>query len=208
MRFVESRFITSATKPSQYPASAFVDFAFVGKSNVGKSSMINTLLQRKMIAKVSRTPGKTRLINFFEVRFKEDITEETGFLNVVDLPGYGYAKVSKTERDAWRTMLSRYFETRENLGGVVVLVDIRHKADTKDLMLLELVQQFSIPYLVVATKSDKIGKSKIPSYIKHLSDGLSLPADHILPFSALHKSGVEKVMNWFYQQLLTAGNPS
>ena len=170
--------------------------------------MINTLLQRKMIAKVSRTPGKTRLINFFEVRFKQDVSEETGFLNVVDLPGYGYAKVSKTERDAWRTMLSRYFETRESLGGVVVLVDIRHKADAKDLMMLELVQQFSIPYLVVATKSDKIGKSKIPSYIKQLSEGLSLPADHILPFSSLQKSGVEKVMNWFYQQLLTTGNPS
>lgn len=207
MRFVESTFIKSATKPGQYPASPFAEIAFVGKSNVGKSSMINTLLQRKMIAKVSRTPGKTKLINFFEVRFKQDADDADGFLNIVDLPGYGYAKVSKTERNTWRTMISQYFETRENLSGVVVLVDIRHKADPKDSVMLQMVRQFNIPCLVVATKSDKIPKSKIPSYLKVLKAGHSLSGEKIVPFSSLKKSGINEVMEWFRFQLLTSRQP-
>lgn len=207
MRFVESQFIKSATKPGQYPALPFAEIAFVGKSNVGKSSMINTLLQRKMIAKVSRTPGKTKLINFFKVRFINEAEQSDGYMNIVDLPGYGYAKVSKSERDTWRTMISRYFESRENLSGVIVLVDIRHKADPKDSIMLEMVRQFNIPCLVVATKSDKVPKSKIPSCLKVLKVGHSLSSEKIVPFSSLKKSGINEVMEWFRFQLLTSRQP-
>ena len=108
IRIVDSVFIKSAVKPADYPPIEFTDIAFVGRSNVGKSSMINTILQRKMIAKVSSTPGKTRLINFFKIRFK-DASQNDGYVTLVDLPGYGYAKVGKVEREKWKKMIVSYF---------------------------------------------------------------------------------------------------
>lgn len=195
-RILESKFITSAVKPDQYPASAFQDFAFVGKSNVGKSSMINTVLNRKAIAKVSGKPGKTRLINFFEIRFKTIETQDVGYVNFVDLPGYGFAKVSKSDRAAWKKMIMTYFEERVHLGGVFLLVDIRHKADPKDILMIEMLQESKIPFAVIATKSDKIVQGKVQLTCQKLKVDLGLKGEEIIEFSSLKKKGIEKVINW------------
>ncbi|MFC1897989.1 ribosome biogenesis GTP-binding protein YihA/YsxC [Candidatus Cloacimonadota bacterium] len=201
MRIVESKFIKSSVKPDQYPASPYADYAFVGKSNVGKSSLINTILNRKAIAKVSGTPGKTRLINFFEIRFKND-KDENGFLNFVDLPGYGYAKVSKTDRELWKKMILKYFENRLNLNGIIVLVDIRHKADPKDIIVIEMLKKNNIKFVVAATKSDKIPKAKQLVTANKLADGLQINRDMIFPVSSLKKTGVNKIFNWIEKQVL------
>ena len=173
----------------------------MGKSNVGKSALINTLLNRKAIAKVSRTPGKTRLINFFEIRFKTEENED-GFVNFVDLPGYGYAKVSKNERTAWKKMILNYFKNRLNLKGVIALVDIRHSADSKDIIMLKMLQDEGIPFAVVATKSDKIAKSKLPACLEKLSAGLEIDKKSIYSSSSLKKTGIEDILNWIDNQIL------
>ena len=201
IRILESKFIKSAVKPVDFPASAYRDIAFAGKSNVGKSSLINTVLNRKAIAKISSTPGKTKLLNFFEIRFRFN-EELDGFVNFVDLPGYGYAKVSKVERNKWRLMLEDFFKFREQLKGVLLLVDIRHKADPKDMLMVEMLKENNIPFAVVATKSDKIPKSKIPATIKKLKEGLQIKGIEIMPFSSLKKSGKDHLLSWIEGQIL------
>ncbi|MBN1948796.1 MAG: YihA family ribosome biogenesis GTP-binding protein [Candidatus Cloacimonetes bacterium] len=195
MRIVQSEFIKSAVKPEQYPDSQFNDIAFVGKSNVGKSSMINILLQRKAIAKISTKPGKTRLINFFLVRYKtaEDID---GFVNFVDLPGYGFARVSQAEKASWRQMITSYLTSRKQLRGVVVLVDSRHPADEKDRLMLELLSYSNIPFLLVATKADKLPKNKIKQRLDQFKIEFNLPAQEVVAFSALTNRGREEIIDW------------
>lgn len=201
MRIIESTFIKSAVKPEQYPASPFAEFAFVGKSNVGKSSLINTLLNRKAIAKVSSTPGKTRLLNFFKIRFRNE-NEEEGFLQFVDLPGYGFAKVSKSERELWKKMILDYFENRPSLLGVIVLVDIRHQADPKDMAVLQLLREQKVRFMVAATKADKIPKSGIFSTAGRLAAGLQVSPENIFPVSSLNKTGTDKILDWIASQVL------
>lgn len=199
-RIIESQFITSAVKPADYPPSLLPEIAFSGKSNVGKSSLLNSLLKRKKIAKVSSTPGKTRLINFFEVSFKNDKTEENGKLNFVDLPGYGYAKVSKTERENWKKMVLDYFRNRETLRGIIILIDIRHRADPKDKMMIEMLSENDFPFIIVATKSDKIPKTKIPKYLKALKKELEI--GEMIAVSSLNKTGLENILNWIEKLIL------
>ncbi len=194
IRILESAFVKSAVNPQDYHINAFADIAFVGKSNVGKSSLINTILSRKILAKVSSTPGKTKLINFFDIRFKT-VDDEEGFVNFVDLPGYGYAKVSKSERASWKKMIQNYLIQRLNLRGVLLLVDIRHKADKKDLIMIEMLKSNKINFTIVATKSDKIRKSKIQSQLENLRKELGVP-NKIIPFSSLKKTGINGVLNW------------
>ncbi len=200
---LDSTFIISAVKPVDYPSAEFSDIGFVGKSNVGKSSMINTLLNRRMLVKVSSTPGKTRLLNFFKIRFrKEDDTKEIGYFNIVDFPGYGYAKVSHSERESWKNMIHSYFIEREQLRGLVILVDIRHDADPKDQQLLEMVKNSNITYLVVATKSDKIPKTKIHSYLTSLALGLQIERSKIISFSSLKKTGIKELLSWIENRII------
>ena len=202
MRIVESKFVKSAVKPKDYYPTAFAEIAFAGKSNVGKSTLINTLLNRKSIAKVSNKSGKTRLINFFEIRFKVDKNELEGFFSFVDLPGYGYAKVSKTKRDSWKQMILTFFENRKQLRGVVVLVDIRHKADPKDVLMIQMLQSMNIPFMIAATKSDKIPKSKADSAVMKLKDGLNLKGQKIYTCSSLKKRGIDNILNWITDQII------
>ncbi|MDP8204851.1 MAG: ribosome biogenesis GTP-binding protein YihA/YsxC [Candidatus Tenebribacter mawsonii] len=202
MRIVESKFVKSAVKPVDYYPTAFAEIAFSGKSNVGKSTLINTLLNRKGIAKVSNKPGKTRLINFFEIRFKIDKKELEGFFSFVDLPGYGYAKVSKTQRDSWKRMILTFFENRKQLRGVVCLVDIRHKADPKDILMIQMLQSMNIPFMVAATKSDKIPKSKANDAILKLKIGLNLADQQIFSCSSLKKRGIDKILNWITDRVV------
>jgi len=202
MRIVESKFVKSAVKPIDYYPTAFAEIAFAGKSNVGKSTLINTILNRKGIAKVSNKPGKTRLINFFEIRFKIDKEELDGFFSFVDLPGYGYAKVSKTQRDSWKKMILTFFENRQQLRGVVCLVDIRHKADPKDILMIEMLQSMNIPFMIAATKSDKIPKSKANAAIIKLKNGLNLGNQQIFACSSLKKRGIDNILNWITDQVI------
>jgi GTP-binding protein len=196
----ESEFIKSAVKPEHYVFNSFSDFAFVGKSNVGKSSLINALLNRKKIAKISSTPGKTKLIQFFKVRYKKDALHD-GFVNFVDLPGYGYAKVSKKERESWKKMLSLYFTNRPELKGVVLLIDIRHTKDLKDEMMVEMLRLHSIPFLLVATKADKIG-TKAESAIKKLAIEFQVEATQIISVSSKTKKGLAKILDWMEKRML------
>jgi GTP-binding protein len=194
IRIVQSEFLTSAVTAEQYPASFFAEFAFVGRSNVGKSSLLNTLLNRKSLAKVSGQPGKTRLVNFFKVKFK--FGEEDGFFSLVDLPGYGFAKVSKTERNKWKVMINEYFSSRLQLQAVFVLVDIRHKADPKDIDVIRMLAETGKTCCVIATKSDKIAASKHAARLRDLKIGLGLQNEAIFSFSALKKKGVPEILKW------------
>lgn len=201
IRIVDSVFIKSAVKIQDYPSSEFVDIAFAGKSNVGKSSMINTILKRKKIAKVSSTPGKTKLVNFFKITCKTE-SNDNAYFNLVDLPGYGFAKVSKKEKNSWKKMIDDYFTSRIQLRGIVILIDIRHKADEKDKVMINMAKERKIPYLVAATKADKIPKSKIKTTIKQRSVEHQINESEIIAFSSLKNIGYNDLLTWMESRTL------
>lgn len=152
MHITSSQFIKSAVNAKDFPTDGFKEIAIVGRSNVGKSSIINSLLQRKRIAKVSSTPGKTRTINFFLINMS---------MYLVDLPGYGYAKVSKSERDSWKYMVESYFNNRSTIDKIVLLIDSRHHPFESDIMMYNWVNSLDYRLDIVATKSDKLKYSEI-----------------------------------------------
>jgi GTP-binding protein len=201
LRFVESFFVKSAVEPKDYPASAYPEFAVAGRSNVGKSTLINLLTERRHLAKTSSHPGKTRLLNFFLIRWKDDSAQTEGRLQLTDLPGYGFAEVSQTEQEKWRKMLNRYFEERQQLRGIIILVDIRHEADPKDILLLELLRLRGIGHCVIATKADKIPKTKVPKTLQLLARGLGLGDVPLYAVSALKNSGLEPLYAWIGARL-------
>lgn len=200
--FIQSEFLKSAVRPDQYPASAFLELAFVGRSNVGKSSFINTILNRKQIARISTKPGKTRLINFYQIRFRQHDSKKIGFMNFVDLPGYGYAKVSKKEREKWKEMITIFFQQRIQLRGVIILIDIRRNKDEKDEIMIELAKKMEIPFLVVATKADKIGKTRIPISLQKLQKEFDLSGEKIIAFSSKKKFGTDNFKKWLIKSVL------
>jgi GTP-binding protein len=202
IRVVESKFITSAVKTSGYPDTTYPDFAFVGRSNVGKSSMINTLTNRRLLAKIANKPGKTRLINFFECRFLTEPLPEIDekliprHFCLVDLPGYGYAKVSQTERDSWTRMIGEFFRNRNQLCGVIVLVDIRHDPDPKDKVMIQMLREHRRDFMVAATKCDKISAGKVFNAIKKFKTEFHLTDEFICEFSSVSKKGYDQILNW------------
>lgn len=200
IRFVQSFYVKSAVEPSDYPASAYPEFAFAGRSNVGKSTLINLLTGQHALAKISAHPGKTRLLNFFLVRYKTD-DDAQGFLQLTDLPGYGFAEVSQAEQEKWRKMVSKYFEQRTQLRSLVVLVDIRHPADKKDIQMLEMLRLRKIDHCIVATKADKIPKTKIAKTLKTLGSELGLGSEPIFAVSALDNIGMDPVLEWIQTRL-------
>lgn len=197
IRFVQSFFVKSAVEPADYPASAYPEFAFAGRSNVGKSTLINLITGQNSLAKTSGTPGKTRLLNFFLIRWKDDVADSEGRLQLTDLPGYGFAEVGLAEQEKWRKMINRYFEEREQLRGIVVLVDVRHPADEKDILLLEMLRLRKIDHIVVATKADKIPKTKLPKTLMLLAKGLGLGDQPMIAVSSLKNTGFDKLLDWF-----------
>ncbi len=196
MRIVESEFVKSAVYPKDYPETVFGEIAFAGRSNVGKSTLINTITNRKLLAKTSGKPGKTRLLNTFKIRVKFPDSQESGYFTICDLPGYGFAKVSLEERDSWRKMIATYFTERYQLKGIALLVDIRRKADPKDLIMKDLLVESGIPFCFVATKCDKIKKTVIPKEIARIKKEFELKDVEVIPFSSIKKVGIEKVTNW------------
>ena len=200
-RIVDTVSGKSAIEPNDYPASAYPEFAFAGRSNVGKSTLINLLTNHRGLAKTSGTPGKTRLLNFFLVRYRIDDNEETGFMQFTDLPGYGYAQVGQKEQEKWRVMVSKYFEQRSQLKSLFVLVDIRHPADPKDILMLEMLRLREIDHCVIATKADKIPKTKQAKVLQALARDLGLGDHPIYPVSALKNTGLGKLTDFLASRL-------
>lgn len=179
----------SAVRPSQYPDNNIPELAFVGRSNVGKSSLTNSLINRKNFARTSGQPGKTQTLNFYKV-------EDTFY--IVDVPGYGYAKVSKKQREQFGKMIETYITSRPQLRGVVSLVDARHEPTEDDILMYNWLQYYEIPTLVVATKSDKISKAKFNKYMSQIKAALDFNEEtsDFAFFSAVTKSGLDDVWNW------------
>ncbi|WP_457635951.1 ribosome biogenesis GTP-binding protein YihA/YsxC [Persephonella sp.] len=181
------KFIKSAVIPKDYPPPHYPEIAIVGRSNVGKSSLINAIFRRN-IAKVSSSPGKTRLINFFLLNDS---------IYFVDLPGYGYASVSKAERQKWKKMIETYFQTRENLSLVIMLVDSRHQPTKLDIMMKDWLESMGIPYVVAATKADKLNQSGKAKALKTIRETLDLPKDFpVFLTSSKEKTGIKELMGY------------
>ena len=175
--------LLSAANKSHYPQDEIPEIALAGRSNVGKSSFINTVLNRKNLARTSGKPGKTQLLNFFNIDNQ---------LRFVDVPGYGYAKVSKTERAKWGRMIEEYLTTRENLRAVVSLVDFRHEPSADDVQMYEFLKYYEIPVIVVATKADKIPRSKWNKHESVIKKRLDFDKnDDFLIFSSVNKDGLD-----------------
>ncbi len=187
MKIRSSEITMSAVNKSQYPTDGIPEIAMVGRSNVGKSSSINTLLNRRNFARVSQTPGKTRTINFYL------INKEFFF---VDLPGYGYAKISKSEKEKWGAIMERYLKDRKELCAIFLLVDIRHEPSKDDVMMYEWIKYFGYDCVVIATKADKISRGQYQKHISIIRKKLNLEKDEkVIPLSSLKKTGVEDVWN-------------
>lgn len=180
----------SAVSKRQYPDSNLPEIAFAGRSNVGKSSLINKLLNRKKLARVSAQPGKTATINFY------DIDKKVIF---VDLPGYGFAKVSKQEKEKWGRMIEEYLNEREQLIQVVLLVDMRHKPTKDDIMMFEWIVESGFEPVVIATKKDKVKPSQREDAIKLIKDTLQI--DDVIPFSSEKGDGVDEVWSLFKEMI-------
>jgi GTP-binding protein len=178
-------FLLSAASAKQFPEPTLPEIAFVGRSNVGKSSLINTLLARKNLARTSNTPGKTRLLNFF------DIEEQLRF---VDLPGYGFARVSKSERAQWIQLINDYLQQRENLCGLVQLLDIRHDPTKEDQEMWEWAGEARVPVVWALTKADKLSGNKRRNAVEKIRKRMGHPNTELLiPFSAETRMGTEEV---------------
>lgn len=177
---------TVAVKPSQYPAENLKEIAFAGRSNVGKSSLLNLITNRKKLARVSGSPGKTRTINFYIINDE---------FRVVDLPGYGYAKVSKSMSEGWGEMMETYLGNRPNLVKVIQLVDIRHAPSKQDVEMYNYLRHYGLDGVVVATKADKVSRNQLPKHIKEIRQTLKLSQeDKVIPVSALKKTGYEELL--------------
>lgn len=168
--------LISAVRPAQYPEGDLPEIALAGRSNVGKSSFINKMIARKSMARISSKPGKTQTLNFYKL--EEDLI-------FVDVPGYGYAKVSKTERAAWGKMIETYFTSRMVLKAVVLIVDLRHPPTSDDCMMYDFLKHYNIPCIIIATKADKIPKGKWDKHKKMVKDELQMSkTDPLIVFSS------------------------
>lgn len=186
MKVHQVELVISAVRPEQYPEGDLPEFALAGRSNVGKSSFINKMIGRNSMARISSKPGKTQTLNFYKI-------EET--LYYVDVPGYGYAKVSKKEREAWGKMIETYITSRDQLRAVILIVDLRHPPSNDDVMMYDFLKHYGIPCIIIATKADKIPKSKWQKHLKVTKESLNLAdGDELIMFSS--ETGLGKDKAW------------
>ena len=176
----------TAVRRSQYPEDNKSEFLLVGRSNVGKSSFINTLVNRKNFARTSATPGKTQTLNFFLIN---------DFFYIVDVPGYGFARVSKKLKTKFGMIIEDYLESRNNLKNVFLLIDFRHKPTNDDVMMYEFLKYYNIPVTIIATKADKVKKSCFEKNINIIVNTLNINKEDIILFSTITKTGKEEVLN-------------
>ena len=181
------KFEISAVGPKQYPTNSLPEIVLAGKSNVGKSSFINTMINRKSLARTSSEPGKTRQINFYNIDSK---------FYFVDLPGFGYSKMSHTEQEKVGKFIEEYLFNRKNIACIVLLIDIRHNPSENDIMMFNYIRSIGAPHIVIANKADKIAPTKVASYVENLRKLLEANDDDIiLPFSSEKKIYTEDVWN-------------
>lgn len=181
------QFEISAVSPKQYPKDGLPEIVLAGKSNVGKSSFINTMINRKALARTSSQPGKTRQINFYNIDEK---------FHFVDLPGFGYSKMSKAEQEKVGKFIEEYLFNRKNISLIILLIDIRHAPGANDILMFNYIRSIGMPYLVIANKADKIAPTKVPNYVEDLRKSLQANEnDIILPFSSEKKIYTENVWN-------------
>lgn len=184
---------------SRLPENGFPEIAFAGKSNVGKSSLINALMNRKSYARISATPGKTQTINFY------NINEE---MYLVDLPGYGYAKVSEKEKVQWGRLIERYLHSSAQLKAVFLLIDIRHEPSANDKMMYEWIVEQGFQPIIIATKLDKLKRSQVQKHVKMVKEGLKLiPGTRVIPFSSVSKQGRDEIWELVETEFLEKAPP-
>jgi GTP-binding protein len=179
-----AQFVKSATRPANYPPEGLPEVAFAGRSNVGKSSLINVLVQRRALVRTSATPGRTQLVNFFDIN---------GDFTLVDLPGYGFAKVPLAVKKEWGPMVRTYLQGRLSLRAVVLLFDLRRVPRAEDLQMLDWLEEFDIPTIPVITKADKVGKSQRARHIGPILEATGLPRDAFTLFSSVTREGREEI---------------
>lgn len=189
-----SNYAVSAVREDQYPKDNLPEIALSGRSNVGKSSLINTLLNRKKLARTSSQPGKTQTLNFYLINDE---------FYLVDVPGYGYARVSQKKRQEFGEMIQDYLEARPNLKGLVILIDSRHEPTKDDIAMYNYAQYLNLPILVVCTKIDKIKKSQVNKVMSRLKKNIDLNYDHVtvLTFSSVIKLHVAELGNWIEEKI-------
>ena len=194
IKIIKSEYVTSAVSRKTCPEELLPEIVFVGRSNVGKSSLINSLTNRKALARTSGTPGKTQTINFFRVALKisDDIRREIFF---VDLPGYGYAKTSKTNRKLWAKFIDEYLSSNRDIKFVCQLIDMRHPPQESDLKSFASLVEKNLPVLIVATKSDKLGKTERQKHLAVIKNSLGVDDESILPYSSTKNEGRAELLN-------------
>ena len=193
MKITSAEFIKSAVWPAQYPPGTMPEIAFVGRSNVGKSSLMNTLVNRKKLAKTSNTPGRTQLINFFDIN---------GTISFVDLPGYGFAKVAQSVKKDWGHMIETYLRERQNLAMVIFILDIRRDPSNDDLSLRDWLEEYHIPYISILTKVDKLSNNQTLGRKKLIEKALGADAQKItILFSAKTQKGKEELWQFIENHL-------
>lgn len=194
MKIISAEFIKSAVWPPQYPPAVMPEIAFVGRSNVGKSSLINTLVGRKTLAKTSNTPGRTQLINFFAIN---------GKVSFVDLPGYGFAKVSQSVKKDWGNMIEAYLRERQSLALVILILDIRRDPSADDLSLRDWLAHYRIPYLYILTKADKLSNNQAAVQKRAIERALQVPVEkNIILFSAKTQKGKDEIWQFLDDYLI------
>ena len=188
---VKSDYIISAVGKKQYPEESLPEIVFIGRSNVGKSSLINSLTRRKNLARISQTPGKTQTINFYKVDLKISAEENLIYKNfyLVDLPGYGYAKTSKTNRKIWAKFIEEYLLNRREIKFVCQLIDIRHEPQDSDKKMFAWLVEKNLPVLIIATKSDKISKTEQKKNLAAIKNSLGVDENSLLPYSSKTNAG-------------------
>lgn len=184
----QGRYVASAVRKDQYPEKELTEIVFIGRSNVGKSSLINSLTRVKNLARVSSQPGKTQTINFYEVGLKVDGGERQEFY-LVDLPGYGYARTGKASRKLWAKFIEEYLLHSPRLSFVCQLIDIRHEPMASDVEMFQWLVKNGLPVLLIATKSDKVGKSQQQKQIAAIKRAVGVPEVSVLPYSSLKNEG-------------------